>query len=622
MAASAPLDPGYLPIEHYGAIGNMRSVALVGLNGSIDWCCFPEIDFPSVFAALLDRRRGGRFRVAPVGARRGRQEYLERTNVLQTTAEVEGGGLSVTDFMPVWGDIRGTGEGRTRPEIHRVLRCSGGEVDVEVEWSPRFDYARAKTEIARTGYGFLATSGVERMALAGVPGGEVVETEGGPLVRARFGLRGGERVALVTYYGSEPADASLEESEAALRETVEAWRGWAGRSSRDWAGPWRDRVVRSELVLKLLTHSDTGAIMAAGTTSLPEVAGGVRNWDYRFSWLRDAAMAVQALMALGHEAEARHFTEWANRVAGDYGGRGRGLQPAFGLHGETEFPDVELGHLEGYRGARPVHAGNGASAQWQHDVYGELLGAARELVRQGGELERDVGTFLASVADGAARHWRSPDYGFWEMAAGPAQFVSSKWMLAQGLSDALELAHGHGLRGDTARWEREMNAVREEVLQRGFDREVGAFVLSYGSKALDASNLLIPMLEFLPADDPRVQGTIDRTLERLTENGLVYRYLVGDGLPGREGTFVACTFWLVSALALSGRVDEAGALFDGVAGRANHLGLYSEEIDATTGAFLGNFPQAFSHIALINSALYLARAQGRGVPSIPRGTGG
>jgi GH15 family glucan-1,4-alpha-glucosidase len=612
---------GYLPIEDYGAIGNLRTVALVGRNGSIDWCCFPELDRPSVFGSILDRRRGGRFRVAPRAPWHSEQRYLEGTNVLETRFETDGGRVTVTDFMPLRGSILGAGSPPTAPQIHRIIRCEAGEVEVEVEWSPRCDYGRARMEILAAENGFSATSAREAvtLGLACSASVELTRDDSGPVLRARILVREGESTALATRYGSSETQCSLSGCLEALEDTVAAWREWSHHCERPeqcaFAGAWHGEVIRSGLALKLLTHPDTGAIAAAATTSLPEEIGGVRNWDYRFTWIRDAAFTAQALFALGHRAEAADFLTWSHRVSSVKGDRAFGLQIMYGLHGETELPEIELAHLEGYRGSRPVRIGNGAAKQKQLDIYGELLSSAYELVRMGGRLDPPVMAFLSRVADLACHEWREPDYGIWEVRGGPRHFVYSKVMVWVALDRAVRMAERWGLPGRIGMWRRERDAVRDAILSQGYDRHVGAFVQSFGSTALDASNLLIPVLEFLPFDDPRVQGTIDRTLEHLTENGLVYRYLADDGLPGGEGAFGLTTFWMVDALALSGRVEEAREIFAGVAARANHLGLFSEEFDPRTGAFLGNFPQAFSHIGFINSALYLARVTGRQPPA-------
>ena len=609
----------YKPIEDYGVIGNLRTVALVGRDGSIDWCCLPEVDRPSVFAAILDHRNGGRFRVAPRGAARGEQHYLDDTNVLLTTFESAHSHVELTDFMPLNESIVGAGDPYTSPTIYRLVECRSGSSEVEVEWGPRFDYGRAPTRLEVRADSVIARSDDEQAVLAGLPRGTTLETEG-DTVRARLSVNAGETVPLVMRYGAEVAHCDRETVVRLRDRTVAVWREWvASRTEGDrMAGfepEWRPLVQRSELVLKLLTHPDTGAIAAAPTTSLPEQIGGVRNWDYRYSWIRDSSFTAQALFSLGHRHAAFDFLEWTERVAMRKGGESLRLQIMYGLHGETELEERELDHLEGYRCSSPVRIGNAAAKQVQHDIYGELLGAAFELVRHGGHLDASLRSFLAAVADRACEVWREPDAGIWEVRGGPQHFVYSKVMCWVALDRAVMLAKKYGMRGDVERWQRERDEIRRLVLEQGYDEERRAFVQAFGSKALDASNLLIPVMGFLPFGDERVQNTIERTLEELTSEGVVYRYDADDGLPGGEGAFGLTTFWLIDALTLSGRHDEALELFERMLGRANHLGLYSEEFDPTTGAFLGNFPQGFSHIGLINSALYLSRSRGREAPA-------
>ena len=430
----------------------------------------------------------------------------------------------------------------------------------------------------------------------------------GSVMRARVRLVSGQTMALVMRYGSTDAGHSLEDACRRLRETIATWRDWVTITSSDrwWAGESTPQVIRSELVLKLLTHPTTGAIAAAATTSLPESIGGVRNWDYRFTWIRDAAFTVQALMAVGHRAEALDFLAFAERAAMSRDDVW-GLRIMYGLRDETQLHERELTHLSGYRNSRPVRIGNAAARQRQHDIYGELIGSAYQFVTAGGMLEPDLLSFLSRVADQASVVWPEPDEGIWEIRREPQHYVYSKVMVWVALDRAIRMAMRSSLRGNVGRWTRERDAVHRNVLEHGYDPELGAFVQAYGGRALDASNLLIPMMEFLPSDDPRVERTVDLTLERLTDRGMVYRYLTNDGLPGSEGAFGLCTYWLVDALALRGRLDEAWELFDGMRGRANHLGLYAEEINPQSGEFLGNYPQAFTHIGLIISVLYLAR---------------
>jgi GH15 family glucan-1,4-alpha-glucosidase len=562
---------------------------------------------------------GGHFSVAPADVRRQDQRYLEPTNVLETAFETEKGRLVVTDFMPLSGSIEGLcADSTTQPAIHRLLRAEGGPVTVEVEWAPRLDMVHGRTQIMRTGDEYLAWVGADSLMLAGLADGvEVREDDTGPLLRARFEMRPGERRALTTRWGAEAIDGTLDEVLARLEETVHTWRTWVHKEEatgdRAWAGPYSDRVIRSELALKLLTYAETGAIAAAATTSLPEEIGGVRNWDYRMSWIRDAALAAQALYSLGHQGEAQAFVHWAECAAPE-GRRDGTLRILYGLHGQEDLDEEELPNLEGYRRSSPVRVGNGAVDQLQLDVYGELISAAYEIVRLGGALEPEIRRFLPQVADQACSSWQTADYGLWELRNGPFNFVYSKVMVWMALDRALKLARTGIISGNTKAWSDTCAQIREEVLSRGFDPGLGAFKQSYERSVLDASNLLFPLQEFLPFEDPRVQSTIDLTLRDLTEKGLVYRYKTDDGVAGGEGAFGLCTFWLVDALALSDRMDEACEIFEGMLGRANHLGLYSEQIDPATGAFLGNFPQAFTHLGLINSALYIAFKLGRETP--------
>jgi pentatricopeptide repeat protein len=630
MPASERLEREYAPIEDYGAIGNLRTVALVSRYGSMDWCCLPRLDVGSVFAAILDHRRGGRFRVAPAGRpRRGMQRYEDSTNVLATWWDDGGARLEVTDFMPIDGPLPEDGEAPPAA-VFRVLRCTGSECEVDLEWSPRFDYARADMVMERTEHGCAAMGGGERVAIEGLPGeAHIVEDDDGqPVLRARFKLRDGETLPLLLRYDDDGPTVRLDDWERLLRRTERAWRQWIDDRNTDepcdFAGQWQPLVDRSGLACKLLTYPRTGAIAAAATTSLPEEIGGVRNWDYRYSWIRDASFTAQAFAALGHRREAVQFLEWAERVSMETEAKEKKLHLMYTLYGETDIPEEELEHLEGYRGSRPVRVGNKAATQFQLDIYGELLNAAYELARLGVDSEVLKWDFLKFVADQACSRWEEPDYGIWEVRSDKQHFVHSKVMAWVAVDRAIRLADRFDTDGRTHGWRRTRDAIRDSVLEHGWDSERGAFIQAYGNEALDASNLVIPMVGFLPADDPRVQATINRSLEGLIENGLVYRYRadeVDDGLPGHEGAFGLTTFWLIDALALSGRLDEAHELFDGMARRANHVGLYSEEIDPASGAFLGNFPQAFTHLGLVNSAVYIADAEGLRTPGpAPLGT--
>ena len=600
-------DRDYLPIADYGIVGNLHTAALVGRNGSIDWCCLPDLDSPSVFGALLDRRIGGRFRIAPVRGAGADQRYVRDTAVLVTEFHTDTGALEVTDFMPLG-----------RSEIHRIARCIGGTVDVALEWSPRLDYARAAPGIDPAAGGFVAAAGSARVTLSvSRPGARVAAVEAGPAVVTECRLSAGEVFTAVSAWG-QVAVATVEESLRACADTIAWWQRWVASaqhgSGYEFAQPWREQIVRSGITLKLLTYQPTGAIAAAATTSLPEEIGGVRNWDYRYNWIRDAAFTAQAFFALGHPAEAIGFIDFAERVGAQTASDPFELQIMYGLRGETELPETVLEHLEGYERSAPVRIGNAASKQLQHDIYGELLNAADELVQADGPLDPEMWHFLRAVADHAGGIWDTPDFGIWEVRSAPRHFTYSKAMIWVALDRAIWLAEQLHLPAPLARWRAIRSEVCAAVLEHGFDPGVGSFVRSFGSRELDAANLLLPLVEFLPFEDPRVQGTIDATLEQLTHNGMVYRYLGEDGLPGGEGTFGLATFWLVDALAMSGRLDEAHRLFDGMLGRANHLGLYAEQVDAASGALLGNFPQGFTHVGLINSLVYLAHGAGRPLP--------
>jgi GH15 family glucan-1,4-alpha-glucosidase len=606
-----------LAIEQHGAIGNLQTVLLAGCDGAIAWCCLPELDSPSVFASLLDARRGGRFRIAPAAGGLGRQRYLEDSNVLETQFELPGACLSVVDFMPL--TARG---GRLRPgppAIHRIVTAHGGPVRVKLEWSPRFDYARGPTGIGATGAGWIAAGSAGRASLTGVPAQATATlrtTGGSQTLRASFTLLAGTSAALVMRWDDAGTQAGAGDSAAALRTTLRAWRRWSARGHRTgWAGPHAALVQRSVLALKLFCHGESGAIAAAATTSLPEAIGGERNWDYRYTWLRDAGMTIEALLGSGHADEVQAFLDFGARAGSRPNPHGPWLQLLFGLRGETELPLVTLPHLAGYRGSRPVRIGNSIARHRGHDIYEQFLGAALEYAALGYRLKPAVRDFLTRAADIAAADWRQPDNGIWEIPGGPRHYVHSKWTVSTALDYALRLAREHGLRGDTGRWAAERDACRSQVLERGYDRRRRCFRMAYDIDALDAANVLMPVQGFLPADDPRVAANLRRTMRELVVDDLCYRYRLDDGLRGEEGCFVPCTFWITEALVMAGQVRRARKLFDRAAARASPLGLWSEQIDPDGGHFLGNFPQAFSHVAFHDAALRLAAAEGKAVPA-------
>jgi GH15 family glucan-1,4-alpha-glucosidase len=620
----------YLAIEDHGAIGNLHTVALVGRDGAIDWCCLPDLDCPSVFASLLDHQRGGQFRLRPTGVTHlGTQRYVGDTNVLETRFPVDGGEVVITDFMPLAGPLDCPVEIESAPTIHRLV-TAGAQATVELLWSPRFDHAQAVTDMAHSGNVVRATArdgngavSPTSLTLAGLDTTRddirIDSDRTGPVLRATLSMSAGETRAVATHWGSTPPDVSTDAVQALLRSTCAAWEGWVGDAAhaagRDWAAPHEALIVRSELTLKLLTHARTGAIAAAATTSLPEEIGGVRNWDYRYAWIRDAALAAQALFALGHRAEVEAFLGWAERSASEHEHDGV-LRIMYRLGGGTEMPEADLPNLEGYRRSSPVRVGNGAADQLQLDIFGELVSLAWEVHRLGGNLDPDIRRYLPHVADEACAMWSKPDYGLWELRNGPFHFTYSKVMAWVALERASELADAGVIQGDPATWRHQSALIRSEVFTRGIDPTIG-FTQSFERAVPDASNLLFGLHEFVSFDDVAMAATVRAVQEHLTEDGLVYRYHADDGVAGGEGAFGLCTFWLIDALALSGQLDEATELFDAMAARANHVGLFAEQVDPASGAFLGNFPQAFTHLGLINSRLYLSHEQGRTVPVRP-----
>jgi len=615
----------YKQISDYAVIGNLRTVALIGKDGSIDWCCFPDVDNASVFAAILDVKRGGRFQISVPDAGVGVQYYIKDTNVLKTEFKIGSGKLTVTDFMPLWGDINQCGGSHAPSEIHRIIECEGEDMEVEVEWSPRFDYARASMKIKEILNGWIATNGNNRMSLCNIDNANVLDEDYGPILHSLSNMKDGDQKVLITRWDSENVNGELGESVELMKHAAKIWKDWAHKESvinaHKWAEEWFPFLVRSKLALKLMIHDDTGAIMAAPTTSLPETIGGSRNWDYRYTWIRDASLIGQALISAGHRKEAVDLFNWIEKVSAEHFEKGEGIQIMYGLHGEATLDEQELDHLEGYKRSSPVRIGNGAANQLQLETYGELLNTAYELIRRDIKLEPNIMNFLSKVADHACSIWKKPDYGIWEIRGEPRHFTYSKVMIWVALDRAIHLANQYDYPGNVKKWEKSRSEIKKEVLEKGYDHELGTFVQSFGSKDLDAANLRIPLLEFLPFDDGRVQGTIDMALKHLTKNGLVYRYILDDGLPGKEGAFGLCTFWLVDALALSGRTKEARNIFENIINHANHVKLLPEQLDPYTGEFLGNFPQAFSHIGLMNSMLYLAYAEGRPIPEkYPIGT--
>lgn len=610
----------YPPIRDYGIIGNLETCALVTGDGSIEWWCVPALDSPSVFAAILDEETGGHFAIRPTGDVEADRSYVERTNVLRTTFDTDGGRASLTDFMP----IVGHGESAYTPvSLYRRVEGIDGSVEFELEFVPRFDYARADTTVERVSSGVIARGNREQLFL---PDAVSYDVGGDGSERGGDGSeRGGGRASARFTVGPEDtlwfplqydARETVDDARCAelLAKTVDFWQDWAhgceDPNSCAFPGRWHDSVVRSALTLKLLMNFRTHAIAAAPTTSLPEVVGGERNWDYRYSWIRDTAFVLQALDELGHEREARDAYDWClnHCHVGDPGAIGQPLFPLSDRHGD--MGETTLDHLEGYRGSGPVRVGNDATEQRQLDNYGELLLAIEELSERGDLPTTGSWEMVRAVVDHVCDVWENPDAGIWEVRSGPAHHVHSKVMCWCALDRGIELARENDFDAPLSRWEDERERIRAAVLDRGYSEEVGSFVQTFDDdRALDAATLRLGLVGFLPCEDERFQGTIDAIQERVTtEEGLVYRYRTDDGLSGQDNPFVLCSFWLVDALALSGRTDEALAHFEAVLEHASPLGLLSEEIDDETGELRGNYPQAISHIGLINSALYLSHA--------------
>jgi GH15 family glucan-1,4-alpha-glucosidase len=586
-------------IEDYGLIGDLQTAALVGEDGSIDWACFPRFDSGACFAALLGTSDHGRWLVAPrEDAWAVDRRYQPRTLILETSWETEDGAVRVIDFMPPRGNA---------PDIVRIVEGIRGKVEMSSELVIRFDYGLTIPWVRRI-------DGDERLAVAGPDAlsfrsgvehrGENMRTIG------EFTVREGERVPFsLTWYPSNEVPPDPIDPEKALQETIDYWSDWTRQCS--YSGKWADEVQQSLIVLKALTYAPTGGIVAAPTTSLPERIGGERNWDYRYCWLRDATLVLLAFINAGLLAEARSWRAWLLRAAA---GDPAALQIMYGVAGERRLTELTLDWLPGYEGSRPVRAGNAASDQFQLDVFGEVLDAMHharvhdlESSEEAWSLQRSLLRFLEDA-------WKEPDEGIWEVRGGRRHFTHSKVMAWVAFDRGIRAVEEFGRSGPVERWRQVRDEIQREVLERGFDPELNSFTQSYGSKRLDASLLVIPLVGFLPADDGRVMGTVAAIERELYRDGFVYRYADDeagrdvDGLPPGEGAFLPCTFWLVDNFALQGRIDEAEELFARLLSTRSDLGLLAEEWDPESRRQLGNFPQAFTHVALVNSAFNLDQA--------------
>ncbi len=590
---------GYVPIRDYAAIGDGRTVALVARDGAIDWLCLPDIDSPSVFAALLDAEGGGSFAVTPAGSFEADRRYREHSNVLETTFHAAAGVARVTDGMAL-----GSSDGLTPlREIVRSVECIEGEVELGWHFEPRLDYAQRTCRFEQRGDAVLAEARGSAIVLAAWGAGETATDDG--RISGTFSLAAGEAALFsLTATGRHPAVlVGRDDAAARLDEADRFWREWTGTLQYD--GPWRDAVLRSALALRLLVYAPSGAIVAAATTSLPEELGGSRNWDYRYTWLRDAAFTLDAFTALGCEEEARAFFWWLMHATRLTQPR---LQVLYGVDGGIEADEVELDHLHGYRGSSPVRVGNGASEQVQLDVYGSILDAAWGHFRAHGDLGGETGKAVAKIADYVAEHWRDPDSGIWEVRSEPTNFIQSKAMCWVALDRAARLAD-EGVLPDRSRdWRREAEKIRRFIDTEGWDEGMRSYVRATDLQELDASLLLLPIVGF--DGGPRVAATVDAVRRELARGPFVQRYRGQDGVEGEDAPFLTCSFWLVDALARLGRLGEARELMDELVGLANDVGLYAEEIDAESREFLGNFPQALVHLALINAAVSITKREG------------
>ncbi len=596
------------PIADYALISDCRSAALVGRDGSIDWLCPGRFDHPSVFARLLDDEAGHWSLRPAAGAQVGRR-YLEGTMVLETTFRTPAGTLVLLDALAVGPDEHGHELGTGSPGVLlRRATCVEGTVDLRMEYRPRMEYGLVHPLLVEVDGAVVARGGAGVLVLsAGLP----VKIEHSAATGA-VRLSAGESIALALEHttSSEPVPAPWTEEAAneRLDDTIRGWRTWSA-IHQGYEGPWRELVHHSGRVLQALTYQPTGAIVAAPTTSLPEAVGAGRNWDYRYTWVRDASLTLEALWVAACPDEAHRFFAWM-AVAAAARVHEMDLQIMFGVGGEHDLTERELPHLSGWRDSRPVRVGNGAWNQRQLDVYGELLGAAHRLREHLGSLDRATRDFLVEVADTAAQRWVEADQGIWEVRGEPRHFLYSKLMCWVALDRAIELADQLGAAGRVAGWGRTRQQIREAIETRGWSASAGAFTQSFGSDDLDASALMLPITGFLPGGDPRVRATIDAVDARLTdERGLVYRYRAHDGLGGEEGTFLICTFWLAQALAGAGELGRARRKFEQAIAYANDVGLLAEEVDPATGELLGNFPQAFSHIGLVNAAWAISQAE-------------
>jgi GH15 family glucan-1,4-alpha-glucosidase len=597
----------YHPIGDYAVIGDCRSAALVSRGGSIDWLCLPVFDRPSVFATILDASQGGSFRLSAVGPAQSSRRYVGSSAVLETTFTTADGVLRLTDAMPVADEATKNASLWPDHEVLRRAECAEGEVVVEVVYEPRPDYGRASVALRPGHYDtILCDIGPQALTLrSDVPLSIDPDRRG---ARGRLRLtRGESAVSALTFTDGLPAvlPAHGRHADKVLEESVRWWEAWAGLCEYDWH--YREAIIRSAITLKLLTYAPSGAMIAAATTSLPEKVGGIRNWDYRYCWLRDASLTLCSLVDLGYRDEAEAFLSWVlyatalTRPA---------LQILYDVYGEPGVREHVLDHLEGYAGSRPVRIGNGAAGQLQFDVYGEVVDAVYQFVMRGGRIDRATARLLVGLGKTVCRIWRDPDEGIWEARAGRHHNTHSKVFCWVALDRLIQLHDGGHLAAPAGLFRAERDAIRREVETHGWNEQLGSYVAVFDGDAVDASLLRMAAAGYADPKSPRMLRTAACVRQRLGARGLLHRYCMPDGLPPGEGAFTICSFWSAENHALAGRLDEAHREFERLLSYRNDVGLLSEEIDVESGELLGNFPQAFSHIGLINTALAMATAAG------------
>jgi len=603
MRESSRGGGGYKPIEQYGIIGDLETAALVGVDGSIDFMCFPQFDSPTVFAALLDQHKGGRFHLAPcIEDARHKQLYLPESNVLLTRFLSEAGMAEVSDFMAV----RPLGH---EHDLVRRAKCIRGNIPFEMRCEPRFDYGRAEHRVEKKTHEVLFISQGKDHTVLRLRSSVPLQVQNGVAV-AEFKLRSGEHAAFILEDGAEPGSsrsAAPNYVTESFKETMNFWRDWVGRSQ--YKGRWREMVNRSALTLKLLTSARYGSMVAAPTFGLPEQVGGVRNWDYRFTWIRDASFTIYALMRLGYTAEATAFMRWIEARCGELK-PGRPLQVMYGIDGRHNLDEIQLRHFEGYKRSAPVRIGNGAYDQLQLDIYGELMDSVYIYNKSAELISYDFWQNLTKLINWVCNNWRRPDEGIWEVRGGAHQFLYSRVMSWVAVDRGIRLAQKRSFPAPLSNWMRVRDEIYRDVYHRFWDHKLGSFVQYQGAKTVDGSALLMPLVRFIGPNDPRWRSTLRVINQNLVEDSLVYRYNIfkgaKTGFPGGEGTFSMCSFWNVECLARAGDLQQARLYLEKTFGYANHLGLYSEEL-GLNGDHLGNFPQAFTHLGLISAVHLLNR---------------